>query len=423
MARSLLTLAATVTSALPEASVVDVRSLTENAAGRFDSAVASLSDGSSVVVRVATDDESAAELDAEARALAALTDGVRALLPFRVPALRGCAVHNDRPAIVVDVLDGYRVDAAHVPAGRGAATSLGGAIAAVHALPESVARTHGLPQLNAAHVRDGVSRLLDRVAASHRVPVSLLSRWSRALAADRVWRFEPTLTLDGVSADAFFLKDLDRVPTVTGLLVWQGLGVGDPAVDLRWLSSAPDAAADVLDAYAAASARTPDAALRIRARLYAELEFAKWLVHGHDAADDRIVDDAAALLASLADTVIDDDLLAEDDLDVDDAIALIGQVPAPGTIAADTSMHTDAFDADDVSFFSDEAPPEPDVEATPDEQETTPLAMSEWIADEAASGADHDDDADTDADQGALGPDAAEADRAAEAALRRWASS
>lgn len=404
MARSPLTLAATVTSALPEADVVGVRTLSENAGGRFDSAVATLGDGRRLVVRVATDDETSAELDAEAGALAALTDGVRTLLPFGAPQLYGRAVLGGRAAVVIDFLDGYRVEASHVPAGRGTATSIGTAIAAVHALPESVARAQGLPQLSAEQVRDDVSRLLDRVATSHRGPVSLLSRWSRAVAADRLWRFEPTVTLGGVSTDAFILEDRDGVPTVTGLLTWLGLGVGDPSVDLRWLSSAPEAADDVVAAYASASVRTPDAALRIRARLYAELEFAKWLVHGHDTGDDGIVDDAVKLLTSLADTVIDDDLLAEDDFDVDAAIALIGQVPSAAAPQADTSMQTDAYDAGDTLFFAVDEHDTAGTGTQPDEQSTAPLALSDWVADDA-------------------GTEDTDADRAAAAALKRWASS
>ena len=402
MARSPLTLAATVTSALREASVVDVRVLTENAAGRFDSAVATLADGDRVVVRAATDAETSAELGGEARALSTLTDGVRSLLPFRAPRLRGRAAQGGWTAIVVDHLDGYRVDAAHLPAGRGAATSIGAAIAAVHALPESVARGAALPQLGAPQVRDDVSRLLDRVATVHRVPVSLLSRWSRALAEERLWRFESTLTLGGATAESFLVEERDGVPTVTGLLTWQGLGIGDPAVDLRWLSSAPDAADDVLAAYVAASVRTPDAALRTRSRLYAELEFAKWLVHGRDSGDDEILDDAVALLTSLAESVVEDDLLAEDGLDVDDAIALIGQVPGTQT-AVDTSMQTDAYDLDETSFFTEDLPAEQAAPHDEDANATAPLQMDDWTAqrDEARN----------------------ETDAAADAALRRWASS
>ena len=52
MARSPLTLAATVTSALPRVVVTGVRTLSEGVSGRYDSAIAELEDGRRVVVRV-----------------------------------------------------------------------------------------------------------------------------------------------------------------------------------------------------------------------------------------------------------------------------------------------------------------------------------------------------------------------------------
>ena len=77
MARSPLTLAASVTSALPRVGVVGAGALTEDGAGRFDTAVADLDDGRRVVVRVPADPDAASELAAEVRALRALTPGVR----------------------------------------------------------------------------------------------------------------------------------------------------------------------------------------------------------------------------------------------------------------------------------------------------------------------------------------------------------
>ena len=104
----------------------------------------------------------------------------------------------------------------------------------------------------------------------------------RAVDSDELWRFESAVVLGGAGAASFLFEDLDGVPTVTGLLDWHGLSIGDPATDLQWLASAPDAADDVYASYVAASGRAPDSHARERARLYAELEFAKWLVHGHD---------------------------------------------------------------------------------------------------------------------------------------------
>lgn len=364
MARSPLTLAASVTSALPRVGVVGVGALTEGSTGRYDSAVAELDDGRRVVVRVPVDPSAASELAAEVRALRALTPGVRALLPFRAPELLGEAGLGDSRVVVVDFLPGYRVDAAHLPPGRGAATSLGAALAALHALPPSVVRAEGLPTRTPQQVRADVVRGIDRAAATRRLPSSLEIRWRRAAEADELWRFESSVVLGGAGAASFLFEDLDDVPTVTGLLDWHGLSIGDPAVDLQWLASAPGAADDVYAAYVAASGRAPDARTRERGRLYAELEFAQWLVHGHDSARDDIVADAVELLESLATGVAGEDLLHDAALDVDDAIALLDRVPGPTAPAIDTSMHTDAYDPEELAqWMADEFDDEP---AAPD---------------------------------------------------------
>lgn len=412
MARSPFTLAASVTSALPRTNVVGVAALTERAAGRFDSAVADLDDGRRVVVRVPGDADAAAELADEMRALRALTPGVRALLPFRAPELFGETTLDGMRGAVLDFIEGYRVEAAHLPAGRGVATGLGTAIAAVHTLPVSVIRAAGLPAMTPEQVRDDVSRLLDRVAAVHRIPVSLLSRWSRALAVDRLWRFESTVVLGGIAPEAFLFTDIAEVPRVVGLLDWHGLSVGDPAVDLRWIASAPDAADDVIAAYASEGVRAPDAELRTRARFYAELEFAKWLVHGDDNGRQDIMDDALSLLRALADGVVDDDLVVDPSVDIDDALALLDRDPRAASGSIDTSMQTDAYGADDVSLFTDD-PEEPGSvapEREGDGEETAPIEMSEWIG--AHDPAD-----------GTGSADQTEAKRASDAALRRWAAS
>ncbi len=397
MARSPLTLAASVTSALPHAGVVNVAALTERAGGRFDSALATLDDDSRVVIRVAVDADADRDLRSEARALRALTPGVRGVLPFSVPVVLGETTLDGDSAVVQSWLPGYRVDAAHVPAGPGVATLLGTAIATVHDLPLSVVRDAGLPVLTAAQVRDESERLLDRAEATGMLPFGLLRRWSAAVAADALWRFETTVTLGGVDPASFLFEDeADDAPAVTGLLHWGGLAVGDPAADLRWCASAPDARVDVLDAYAAASHRSVDSALWERARLHAEFEFASWLVHGHSAGADSVVADAVALLEALDESVRDAPPLAQESITVDDAIAVLGRVPETAPI--DTSMQTDTYDADALAeYTADQAP----LDAT--EVETAPIELSEWSPQLPPQRSDDDD-----------------PDEAARNALRRW---
>lgn len=389
MARSPLTLAASVTAALPRVGVVGVGALTEGTTGRYDSAVAQLDDGRQVVVRVPEDEDAAVQLTAEVRALRALTPGVRAILPFRVPELLGEIQLGDLRAAVVDFVPGYRVDAADLPAGPGAATSIGAALAAIHALPPAVLRSEGLPMRTCEQLRDDLSRLLDRIAATHRVPASLVDRWRRAADADGLWRFESAVVLGGAGADSFLLGDDDETgPEVIGVLEWHGLSLSDPAIDLRWLASAPAAADDVYAAYAQRSPRAPDAGLRARARLHAELEFAKWLLHGIDSGREDIVTDAVSLLVSLADGVRDDDLFTPDELDVDEAIALLDRTPSGEAPVVDTSMQTDAYDPEMLSMFVAEeddragaaAPTESGTGPEDDDVSTAPIDISAWAA-------------------------------------------
>ncbi|KRB35712.1 phosphotransferase [Microbacterium sp. Root180] len=430
MARSPFTLAASVTSALPRVGVVGVGALTEGIAGRYDSAVAELDDGRRVVVRVPADAAVLPELAAEVRALRALTPGVRGLLPFRAPELLGEAGLGDTRAVVLDFLPGYRVDPAHLPPGRGAATSVGAALAALHALPLSIVRTEGLPVRTPQQVRTDAARLLDRATATKRVPATLLSRWRRALDTDELWRFESAVVLGGAGAASFLFEDIDGAPAVTGLLDWHGLSVGDPATDLQWLASAPTAADDVYAAYVAGSGRAPDARARERARLYAELEFASWLVHGHETGRDDVVDDAVGLLETLAVGVADDDILMDAPLDVSDAIALLERMPEASAVVVDTSMQTDAYDPEELSLW---VPADEDVAADPSTQDTAELDLAD-LADlsmpidlasaRPAPEAERRQGAPVQADSSAQdehdGDAVADAERASEAALRRW---
>ncbi len=422
MARSPFTLAASVTSALPRVGVVGVGALTEGIAGRYDSAIAELDDGRRVVVRAPADSAVLPELAAEVRALRALTPGVRGLLPFRAPELLGEAGLGDTRAVVVDFLPGYRVDPAHLPPGRGAATSVGAALAALHALPLSIVRTEGLPVRTPQQVRADAARLLERATTTRRVPTALVSRWRRALDTDELWRFESAVVLGGAGAASFLFEDVDGAPAVTGLLDWHGLSVGDPATDLQWLASAPAAADDVYAAYVAGSGRAPDTRARERARLYAELEFASWLVHGHETGRPDVVDDAVGLLETLAAGVADDDIVTDAPLDVDDAIALLERMPEASAVAVDTSMHTDAYDPEELSQWV----PSDDDSADPLTQDTAEIHLDELsespidLADVRAA-------KEAQSSPGAPGlPDehdvdaVADAERASEAALRRW---
>lgn len=397
MARSPFTLAASVASALPRVSIVSVGALTEGTSGRYDSAVATLDDGRRVVVRVPIDPEADTDLRAEVRALRALTAGVRGVLPFDAPEILGESTVGGVLALVQTFLDGYRVDGVHIPSGPGVATTIAAAIAAIHDLPHTVVRDAGLPMHTSDQVRDGVERLIDRAEATGRLPFGLLRRWSQALAVESLWRFETTVTLGGVEPASFLLADTDGVPAVTGLLTWGGLSAGDPAVDLRWTAATPAARDEVLSAYAAASGRALDPLVAARARLYAELEFAKWLVHGHTAGSESVIADAVGLLESLDENVRDEPLLTSEGVNVDDALALLGRVPDTAAELVDTSMQTDAYDPATMSAYT--SPPSTTKDrASHADISTAPIELSDWSPQAPESGP----------------------DEAAQNALRRW---
>lgn len=356
MARSPLTLAAAATAAVPGVEIIEVTGLTTDEGGRNDSAMATLADGRRIVIRHPQDDVADAELAAEALALRALSDGVRALLSFQVPEFLGAAPLGGGRLFVTTFIPGYLVDAPHIPGGRGVATSLGASLAAVHALPTAVVRGAGLPSRTAAEVRADARRVMDESSATGRVPVRLMVRWREVLDDDAMWQFEPTVTLGGVSAAGFVYQDKSGEPAVNGIIDWHGLQVSDPAIDLQFLQSAPEASDTVYAAYTDATNRAADDLLPTRARLHSELEFAKWLLHGRDAHREDIMDDAARMLDELAEDVRHDDLHRRvGGRGVDDAIAALDVVPdTAGLVAVDTSMQTDTYDPDDLRFYAED---------------------------------------------------------------------
>lgn len=433
MGRSPFTLAAAVTAALAGAEVTGTRVLTADGDARFDSAVATLADGRELAIRVADDDDAAREIAAEAIALRSLTTGARALLPFRAPEYIGETRVGDGRALVTELLPGFQIEAAHIPPGRGAAVSIGAALAALHQLPASVVRSAGLLARTAAESRADVERLVDEAAATGRVPARLTVRWREAVADDDLWRFESTTTLGGAQATSFlFEDDPQRGPEVVGVLGWHGLAVGDPAVDLAWLSAAPDASADVYAAYGAALERSPDPALEVRARLLAELEFARWLVHGDSLRRADIVDDAAALLDALAENLRSEDLavVAARTEGVDSALDALDRVPVDHDVHVDTSMQTDAYNPDQLWSEGETATGDivSGTAAGSDAAAAHRAAMgdipTEDLSDLRAAFADDSDSGDRPHDEPADDDEQDdEAQRAARAALQRWRSS
>lgn len=298
--RSPLTLAALATSAVAGLDVTHAAPL-GGTGGEVDSALLSTRDGRTLVIRVPRTAAAESEQSADLVAIRALSDGVRARLPFGVPRMLGQAPIDGTRAIVSEFVDGapVRLDAIT----PGTAASIGRAIAAIHALPTSVVADVGLPQLRAIDVMREAVTTLDRAAATGLVPAALLRRWELAAEDSALWQFTPTVINGSLSAASFLVVG----DSVTGLLGWARLQVGDPARDLFWMlgSSNPDVPETAFDAYHQARG-VHDREVGRRAVFAAELELARWLLHGTERRSTEIVDDAVGMLHALLDRVSGD---------------------------------------------------------------------------------------------------------------------
>ena len=302
MARPPLTLAALATAAVPGLVVQAVGTHTRRGQGEYDSVRLLADDGRQLLIRAPRSQGAESAQSADLFALRSLTAGIRSRLPFQVPSFIGQAPIDGTRAIVTDFIPGDHRSADELTAGMRLAESVGLAIAAIHSLPTGFVAEAGLPRRTAAESRDEVIALVGRAADTGRLPAALVRRWEEATDDASLWRFEPTV-INGALAAESILVDGERV---TGVLGWSSLAVGDPARDLHWLlTSRGQSAERALEAYVAGREGGADEHLARRALLCGELELARWLLHGVDARDDAIIEDAVGLLDGLVATVHD----------------------------------------------------------------------------------------------------------------------
>jgi aminoglycoside phosphotransferase (APT) family kinase protein len=265
----------------------------------FDSALVTATDGRHWVVRVPNSERAEAEQSADLLALRALSQGIRTRLPFGVSSYAGQAPVDSTRAVVYEYVYGTKLRLAALRP-DGLAASVGRAIAAIHLLPTSFVADAGLPVLAPHDVLRSTITIMDRAAATNLVPTTLLRRWESASEDSALWQFAPTTVNGDLTADSFLHADGE----VSGVLGWHALSVGDPARDLCWLFGSTDEAVidTAIDAYTLVRGGI-DRQLGKRARLYGELEIAKWLLHGTQERDTDIVDDAVRMLHNLVDRV------------------------------------------------------------------------------------------------------------------------
>jgi macrolide phosphotransferase len=315
MARTHLTLAALVSSAMDGFSPAASRDYASEIHDDVDAAVIENHSGVSIVVEVPRTGSADAELRAEARALDAITAGVRSVLPFEVPAKIQQAKVGDGIALISSFVPGIPLTSAMLRGRASLCVSIGQATAAIHELPTSVATSAGLPSMSAMDARLQIREVVARARQTNMLPAPLAVRWEAAIDNDGLWQFEPVVVHGSFTADALLVQG----DSVSGVIGWHALRVGDPARDLNWLVNADDdARTGVYDAYAGIRLQSVDPNLMHRANLYNEIDVARWLLHGIDKKSPAIVDDAIAMFDQLVTIVVSDrdEPIVEPDADV-----------------------------------------------------------------------------------------------------------
>ena len=297
MSNSLI-LAALATDAVPAVGFRDVKELTNHLGGSIDAALLTGADGNHYVVRQGANDTADLELATEVAALGALAS---VSLPFKVSKVLGQSrMPGGRNAVVFDFVYGKPLELERLGPGNSLVESLGNAMAAIHNLDAETIRNAGFPDFSPAEiVRQRVNEL-DRLAGTGKIPKILLDRWSEALENVNLFRFTSTVVHSNLSP----VNVLELDGSVSGILGWQELKVGDPAEEFAWLAGHGDQ--ELLDAVRFAYLGTRkiiDPNLSQRAHLYSEMHTGRWLLHGVTIGNEAIVAEGAGMLNLLAEEV------------------------------------------------------------------------------------------------------------------------
>jgi len=235
------------------------------------------------------------------RAIKSLSEGLRSRLTFAVPRLAGWTEVGNFTLSVCEYLPGEAPSPKKISPIL--AASMGASLAQIHALPTSSVQDFDRPAESALDSLRECAGIVDRVAATGLIPQALLRRWETACEDASLWQFEPTV-IHGLMQLGRFLVENDNVVAIDQ---WRDFRIGDPARDLAWLTTPASSAFHHATLTAYRSARgVADKWIFQRARFYAELDVAKWLLHGMDSKNDTITEDATAMLQALHDRVSGD---------------------------------------------------------------------------------------------------------------------
>ena len=298
MGHTALMLSALATSAVPGFQAVSTQTLSS-----AEKDVALVHDVNQVAWLVELPTSASAEVaHAETlRAVRALSEGLRSRLSFRVPRLAGTTEVGQHTLSVCEYLPGQAPSAHKVTPIL--AASIGTALAQIHSLPTSSVQDFDRPAESAIDSLRECAGIVDRAAATGLIPQALLRRWETACEDSSLWQFEPTV-IHGLMQLGHLLVENENVVAVDQ---WRDFRVGDPARDLAWLTTPAASEFHMAVVTSYRSARTSaDRWVMQRARFYAELDVAKWLLHGMDSHNETITEDATAMLSALHDRVSGD---------------------------------------------------------------------------------------------------------------------
>ena len=291
MSHQTLMLAAHASAAVPDMQLV--RTTSYNLPG-VDSALGWDDTGEAWLIELPQTDDAESRQRDRVGAARAMGDGLRSRLPFDAPRVAGTTIVQGRTLSVSRFLPGDRVRVEKTT--PDVAQAIGEAIATLHQVPASALYDQGRPVLSSNESMRKATSIVDRAAQTTLLPKALLRRWEAAYEDHDLWQFEPTIVHGALHLGAFLL-DQGQVTAVTG---WRELCVGDPARDLSWFTT-PQMTEKMEAGRTKYLDTRSEADRRIfqRARLWAELDIARWLLHGIDNRNEKIVDEATGLINEL----------------------------------------------------------------------------------------------------------------------------
>jgi hypothetical protein len=256
-------------------------------------------DGGSYEFKIPATGAGISELATELSVLRALRPHAESL-PFAIPEQIGQTQDSDGTrAAVLTLLGGNSPDLSRLAPG-GFSKTMALALAAIHQIPVASVSDAGLPEYDSTALLHVKVAELDRIAATGRIPATLLNRWERALEDIGLFRFHATVTHGAINSETVLVNDQQ----VVGITGWSSIAIADPAEDFRWLAGGalPSTFEDALIHYRAAKPNA-DENLAQRAVLYSELELGSWLLHCLETGDAEQIKQAEDMLSDLRDNL------------------------------------------------------------------------------------------------------------------------